>query len=607
MFFPSSHGRGPKLAIITNAGGPGVLATDALIENHGGLAAFSSATFEALNALLPMAWSHGNPIDILGDADAQRYAQTLEVTVRDPNIDGLLAILTPQAMSDPTATAEALTQYAKIPGKPVLASWMGGLSVEPGEQVLDRAGIPTFAYPDTAAQIFTAMWRSYDNLQALYETPSLPSGGTTLATAKNRGELIIATARGEGRTILTESESKQLLSAYGIPTVETYVALTEDDAVTVARSIGLPVVLKLNSKTITHKTDVGGVQLNLTSDEAVRRAYQAIQTSVTKHAGAEHFHGVTVQSMVSLDGYELIVGSSVDPQFGPVLLFGAGGQLVEVFKDRALGLPPLNTTLARRMMERTKILTALKGVRGRQPIDIASLEELLVRFSDLVIEQRWIKEIDINPLLASPDRLLALDARVIVYERDVCDAEIPRPAIRAYPTQYTTFWTARDGTQLCLRPIRPEDEPSLVKFHGTLSDRSVALRYFHAMSLSSRVAHERLTRICFIDYDREMALVADEIDPSTNSHGIIGVGRLSKVRGTNEAEFALLVSDKFQGQGVGNVLLSRLIQIGRDEKTSRISGDILPENSAMRHLCEKLGFHVDYNAGDPVIRAVIDL
>ena len=393
------------------------------------------------------------------------------------------------------------------------------------------------------------MWRSYYSLQALYETPTLPARGESVPSGREQTRALIAAARAEGRTILTEAESKQILAAYGLPTVETRVTTTEDEAVAASRSIGFPVVLKLHSKTITHKTDVGGVQLDLKSDDEVRSAYRAIESAVSQAAGAGHFQGVTVQPMVKLDGYELIIGSSLDPQFGPVLLFGTGGQLVEVFKDRALGLPPLNTTLARRMMEQTRIITALKGVRGRRPVDLAALEQLLVRFSHLVVEQPWIKELDINPLLASPDRLLALDARVIVHGAEVEDAEIPRPAIRPYPTQYVSSWTAKDGTHLVIRPIRPEDEPLLVQFHGTLSDRSVVLRYFHVMTLSTRVAHERLTRICFIDYDREMALVAERQDPQSGQHEIIGVGRLSKVRGTNEAEFALLISDRYQAQG----------------------------------------------------------
>jgi acetyltransferase len=484
---------------------------------------------------------------------------------------------------------------------------MGGEAVQPGHQILDQAGIPTFAYPDTAARIFTLMWQSYYNLQALYETPAQPEDSYHATTARQQTEAILATARQQGRSILTEVESKQVLAAYGIPTVETRVATNEEEAVAAAESTGFPVVLKLHSRTITHKTDVGGVQLNLAGREAVRRAYRDIESAVSERAGAGHFEGVSVQPMVQLDGYELIVGSSLDPQFGPVLLFGMGGQLVEVFKDRALALPPLNTTLARRMMEHTRILVALRGVRGRRPVDLAALERLLVRFSDLVVEQRWIKEIEINPLLASPQRLLALDARVIVHGPDIRDSDQPRLAIRPYPAQYTTNWTAKDGSQLVLRPIRPEDEPLMVRFHGTLSERSVGLRYFHAMKLSTRVAHDRLTRICFTDYDRELVLVAERKDPQTGEHQILGVGRLSRIRGSPEAEFALLVSDHFQGKSLGTALLDRLLHIGRCEKIRRIFGWILPENSVMKRVCARLGFRLAQPVGESVVEAVIDL
>jgi acetyltransferase len=599
--------RGPRLAIVTNAGGPGVLATDALIENYGELAQLSPETVTNLSSFLPAAWSHGNPIDILGDADASRYARSLEATARDPQIDGMLVILTPQAMSDPTATAKALEPYAKIPGKPVLASWMGGETIEPGEQILDHAGIPTFSYPDTAASIFAAMWRSSYNLQALYETPNLAADGDHEGIANERAKAIIADARNEGRSVLTEDESKRILAAYGIPTVASQLAATEDAAVAAAVTIGFPVVLKLHSKTITHKTDVGGVKLNLGDESAVRKAFQEIAAGIASHGGSQHFQGVSVQPMVKLEGYELIIGSSVDAQFGPVLLFGTGGQLVEVFQDRALGLPPLTTTLARRMMEQTRIWTALKGVRGRSPVNMRALEHLLVRFSQLVVEQVWIKEIDINPLLASPEHLLALDARVILHPPDTDEARIPRPAIRPYPTRYVSAWTAKNERKLLIRPIRPEDEPLLVKFHGTLSERSVARRYFHVMTLTSRVAHERLTRICFIDYDREMALVASGFNNETGETEILGVGRLSKLRGINQAEFALLIADKFQGQGLGTTLLERLIQIGRDEKVDRITGDILPENIEMKRICEKLGFRIIHSLEELVTKAVIDL
>ncbi len=604
---PRPHG--PRLAIVTNAGGPGVIATDALIHAGGELAELSPETIAALDALLPASWSHGNPIDVLGDAAADRYGQALEVVARDSGSDGLLAILTPQAMTEPTQTAEALRRFAKVEDKPVLASWMGGADVAAGEAILTQAGIPTFPYPDTAAACLPTRCGGWPTRSAAsYETPTMPEGLGGRHGDRAGGTAIGAAAcSAAGRTVWPEHESKRLLAAYGIPTVPTQVAQDQDAAVAAADVIGYPVVLKLFSETITHKTDVGGVQLDLADAESVRRAYDAIETAVRERAGAGHFLGVTVQPMVRGDGYELIVGSSIDPQFGPVLLFGTGGQLVEVFKDRALGLPPLNTTLARRMMEQTRIYTALKGVRGRKAVDLAALELLLVRFSRLVVEQPWIKEIDINPLLATPGGLLALDARVIAHAAGPGAGGLPRPAIRPYPTQYVAPWTARDGTALVIRPIRPEDEPLLVRFHEALSERTVSLRYFHAFKLGQRVAHDRLTRICFIDYDREMVLVAEGKDLVTGARQILGVGRLGKLHGVNEAEFALLVVDRFQGQGLGTELLRRLIQAGRDEALERISADILPDNRPMQHVCQKLGFRLRHEPADMVVKAVIDL
>ncbi|MBA2345350.1 MAG: acetate--CoA ligase family protein, partial [Rubrobacter sp.] len=451
--------KGPRLTVITNAGGPAVLATDALIGNGGELAPVSDQTMENLNGFLPGPWSHGNPVDILGDADPQRYAKTLETAANDPRSDGLLVVLTPQDMTDPTATAEALAPYAKSTGKPVLASWMGGPEVSAGETILNNAGIPTFDYPDAAARAFADMWRYTYNLRAIYETPRLAEG----AIDHTRAAEMVERVREGGRTILTEYESKELLAAYGIPTVETRVARSVDEAVEAAEDIGYSVVIKLDSETITHKTDVGGVRLNLANADEVREAYEDMKRRVSDEYSPEDFAGVTVQPMVSLDGYELILGSSPDPQFGPVLLFGSGGQLVEVYKDRALALPPLTTTLARRTIERTRISEALDGVRGRAPVDREALEKLFVRFSQLVVEQPRIKEMDINPLLVSPERLLALDARVVLHDPDVADEDIPHTAIRPYPTQYVFGEELRNGDPVTVRPIRPEDEPLMVK------------------------------------------------------------------------------------------------------------------------------------------------
>jgi acetyltransferase len=585
--------QGNRLCIVTNAGGPGVLATDALVQGGGALAEVSAEGMEAFNALLPAAWSHANPVDILGDAEPERYAKSLEIAAKDPNIDGMLVIMTPQGMTNPTKIAEELRPYAHSLGKPVLASWMGGNSVAAGEEILNETGIPSFYYPDTAVRAFNYMWKYADNLKGLYETPSLP--GDAADSSRETARQIIGKVSQSGRTILTEYESKKLLEAYGIPTTKTEVAECEDEAVAWAAKIGYPVVLKLYSLTITHKTDVGGVVLNLRDEKAVREAFNNIKNAVAGKVGVQHFQGVTVQPMAKLDGYELILGASLDSQFGPVLLFGTGGQLVEVFKDKSLALPPLNSTLARRMMETTKIYHALKGVRGRKSVDMAALENLLVRFSELLVENRRIKELDINPLLVSPERLLALDARVVLHEASVPEDKLPRPAIRPYPTQLVAPWTLKSGEEVLIRPIRPEDEPKMVEFHSTLSEHSVYLRYFQPLKLSQRTTHERLIHICFIDYDREMALVAErrKADGSTE---IIGVGRLSKLHGVPEAEMAALVRDEFQGKGLGGELYRRLLKIAKAEKVVTVHSNMMRENERMKAICRHFGF--DLSDGD---------
>ncbi|SHK14814.1 bifunctional acetate--CoA ligase family protein/GNAT family N-acetyltransferase [Rhodothermus profundi] len=600
---------GPRLTILTNAGGAGVLATDALVQGGGQLARLSEQTLQQLDAFLPPHWSRGNPVDILGDADPTRYAKALEVTLADENSDGLLVILTPQAMTDPTQTAEQLRRFAQS-RKPILASWMGGVEVAAGKQILNRVGIPTFQYPDTAVRVFNYMWRYSYNLRALYETPSLPDDEIEGGPDREQARQIIEQVRRAGRTLLTEYEAKQVLAAYCLPITPTHLARTADEAVAIAEELGYPVVLKLHSYTITHKTEVGGVQLNLDTPDRVRQAFETIQHRLVERGQADAFDGVTVQPMVRVqDGYELIIGSTIDPQFGPVLLFGAGGTLVEVYRDRALGLPPLNTTLARRMMEQTRVYRALQGVRGRPSVDLDRLEKLLVRFSQLVVEQPWIREIDVNPLLAAPDQIVALDARIVLHPPDMAEEELPRPAIRPYPRQYMGTWRLKDGSPVLIRPIRPEDEPLLVEFHHKLSERSVYLRYASFLKLSQRVAHERLARLCFIDYDREMALVAERRSPETGRPEILAVARLTKIYGTNDGEFAMLVRDDVQGKGLGSELLRRLIQIGEAEGLERIVADILVQNHAMQHVCRKLGFQIirSTDPADPMVKAVKQL
>ena len=406
---------GPRLTIVTNAGGPGVMATDALIEAGGQLATLTENSVQSLNAVLPPHWSHANPIDILGDADANTYAQALAVATSDAESDGVLVILSPQGMTDPAHCAEALIRGTRKYDKPVIASWMGGRAIATAQDLLNNAGIPTFSFPDAAARAFTYMWEYTKRRNVL--DPGIGKTVTSVidAIARNRTLETLEGARATGRKTLTELESKRVLEAYGLPSVPTEYAATADEAVVAAEKLAFPVVVKLHSESVTHKTDVQGVHLGIKDVAGVRLAFSEIKAAVQKHAGADAFQGVTVQPMITREGYELILGCSTDPQFGPVILFGSGGRLTEVFRDRALAMPPLTSALALSLIDQTKISRALKGVRGRAPVEMNALADIVVRFSQMAAEMREIKEIDINPLLASPEAIVALDARILLH------------------------------------------------------------------------------------------------------------------------------------------------------------------------------------------------
>ncbi len=603
--------RGPRLTIVTNAGGPGVLATDALIMAGGELTPLTDKTMTDLNELLPSHWSHANPIDILGDADADRYENAIKIANNDANSDGLLVVLTPQAMTNPTATAQRLRELLERPpgyafGKPVLVSVIGGNEVTESIRILNDANIPTFNFSDAAAKTFHYMWRYQKRLQSLYETPHTLSIRTEDFDRINVVQEMVAQIRASGRTLLTEYESKQVLAAYDIPVVETRVAYHKDEAVAIADKMGYPVVVKVNSQTIVRKSAIGGVRLDLATADEVRHAYATMERAVTAMYGAEHFTGVSVQPMLNLNsGYELTAGSSPDPQFGPVLMMGTGGTLLEFFQDRVLGLPPLTTTLARRMMERIQIYKALAGVPGREPVDLAEVERLMVLFSYLVTSQRWIRTIDLSPLFVSPQGAVVLDARMELYDQSVQEEELPQLAIRPYPTQYMQTFTSKTGKRYLIRPISPEDEPKIVAFHATLSERSVYLRYFRAFDIDRRTDHDRLSRICFIDYDREVVLVVEHHNKETDEEEIVGVGRLTRVNVENEAEYAIVVSDAFQGQGLGTELLRRLLEIGRLEGVSKVIAYMLAENRGMIAVSERLGFK--FSREGELVKGVIDL
>jgi acetyltransferase len=590
---------GPALAIVTNAGGPGVMATDALMTGGGQLANLAAETYAALDAQLPPYWSHANPIDLLGDATPERYRLAVEACARDPNVQGLLVLLTPQAMTGPLETARRLTDFAHLEGKPVLASWLGGASVRAGRGLLSEAGIPTFNSPEDAIRAFLHMVQYRKNQELLYERPeALPEDWTPDVERVRR---VIAGARAASRTLLTEVEAKEILTAYGIPVAPTVAARGVAEAVAAADRVGYPVVLKLLSQTITHKSDVGGVQLNLANAGAVRAAFQAIRDGLAQRGLEQAFEGVSVQPMVRDQGYELIVGSSVDRQFGPVILFGAGGVLVEVFKDQALALPPLNRPLARRLMERTRIYTALRGVRGQKAVALEELEMVLVRFSQLVADFLEIQEIDVNPLLAAQGRVVALDARVLLCPPDV-PAERPRLAIRPYPNQYTAPFRLQDGTEVTVRAIRPEDERLLIALHASHSEHTIRMRFFSMVKTLSR---ESLIRLCHLDYERELALVA--VHGSGAGASILGVSRFYLHPETESAEFALVVGDAWQGKGLGRHLMERLIAVARERHVRRLIGFVLRENDAMLRLVKGLGFAVGATDDSAVVEASLDL
>ncbi|MEI6242764.1 MAG: GNAT family N-acetyltransferase [Chlamydiota bacterium] len=580
--------KGPNLTIITNAGGPGVIATDALIKHGGQLTKLSSETMEKLNKTLPKEWSHNNPVDLLGDAPPDLYQSAVEIIHQDENTDGILIILTPQYMTDPTKTAEKIQFISKLSKKPVLASWMGAKSVEEGIQILTEANIPCFSHPDEACKAFAYMWAYSKKLEILYETP-LPSYESldTQKVESRQASLhqIFSLAHQTNRTLLDETESKRILELYDIPSVPTYIAENKKEAVQLAKQLNFPIVLKLSSQTITHKTDVGGVKINLSNEKEVEKAFEEIQNAVPP----KDFQGVSVQPMVPLrEGFELILGSMVDKEFGPVILFGSGGEMVEIIKDRSIALPPLTSTLARKLIFETKIGKALQGYRGKKGIDLGALENILIRFGQLITENLQIKECDINPLFVSHKQIYALDARIILNEDP---SPIPA-AIRPYPLRYVHNAKIKDGTEIIFRPIRPEDVPLIIRFLHEVSERSLYHRYLKVLDYDELTQKERLIRMCFNDYDREIALVAEKV-LNGKEREILGVGRLVNILGTAEASFALIVKNKYQNKGIGTKILELLIQIGKNENVKKIVAKMLPDNHEMVHICKQHGFTLE--------------
>jgi len=592
--------KGPGLAILTNAGGPGVMAADALSDYGVEPAALLPETLAKLNQVLPQYWSGSNPIDILGDATPERYEQAVSICLEARELNGILIMMSPQAVADPSEVANLLCSRIKKNGCPVFTVWMGGKEVENGRQIFNRAGIPTFDSPERAVRAFMDL-RAYSvNVDLLNEIPSkLPK---SLEFDREFVRTKIASCLEDDHFYLSEAESKSLLSAYGIPVVPTQLAISATDAVQKAEECGFPVALKISSTDILHKTEAGGVLLDLDDSEKVRNAYDQLLKNAYDFKPDAKIQGVSVQPMANREekGYELILGAKLDRDFGPVILFGMGGVVTEVIQDRALALPPLNRLLARRLMEATKIYQLLKGHRNQPAVDLVFLEEMLVRLSQLMSDFSEIRELDINPLCISKSHACALDARIVLEKNDVIAPM--HMVISPYPDEFEEHTICKSGERLFIRPIRPEDAPLLVENFQSLSKRTIYRRFFNPLR---QLSPEMIARFTQIDYDREIALVA--ISETRGQEKLIGVSRIINSPDQKEAEFSVLVADQYQGQGVGSALLSRCLFIAKQRGVEMVEGFVLAENTQMLTLGKKLGFVSSPVQGIGEYRLIIDL
>jgi acetyltransferase len=574
--------RGDRLAIMTNGGGPGVMATDHLMMKRGHLSNLSEATLRKLNEILPVGWSHGNPVDIIGDAPAERYAQTLEVLLRDEEADAILFIHAPTAIVPSVDVASAVAPIAKKAYRNVLACWLGGEAVAQARATFAHAGIPTYDTPEKGVRGFMQMVQYRHNQQLLMEVPSAIS--TPFVEERDKAREVVSRVLEEGRQMLSEPESKKVLAAYGIPVVETRKAKTAEEAVQVAQEIGFPVALKILSPEVIHKSDVGGVALDLEHADAVRSVAVRMENRLRNLMPNARLEGFTVQSMARRpEGQELIVGVSTDPVFGPVILFGRGGIEVEVIADHAVALPPLNMVLARDLISRTRVSRLLQGFRHRPPADIDAICRSLIQVSDMIIDIPEIVELDINPLVADPSGVIALDARIAV--KRAAASGVDRLVIRPYPSELEE-WIDWHGEPLLLRPVRPEDGPQHLAFFNALDQEDIRYRIFTRMR---ELQPSQLARLTQIDYDREMAFIATRrrVDGTFET---LGVARAIADPDNIDAEFAIIVRSDMKGRGIGSMLMRKLIGYCRSHGTRRIIGETLNYNRGLLTLVRKFGF-----------------
>ena len=581
--------KGSRLGIVTNAGGPGVMATDALVAAHGTLAGLSAETLASLDEQLPPQWSKGNPVDVLGDARSKRLARAVRTVVSDPGVDAVLVILTPQAMTNPTRAAQAVADIQTETRKPILASWLGGHLMREGVAWLNEHGIPTYKTPEQAVRAFMTLVEYSRNLETLYETPRDIPVEFTLDRKKIKREFLAGLQPDE--RVLSEARSKQLLQAYGIPVTLPVAAADAKSALQAARQIGYPIVFKVHSPDITHKSDVGGVILDIRDDGQAADAFHAIMRSVREKQPEARLEGVTVQKMASLpEARELILGIKQDAVFGTVILVGAGGVTAELFADRSLGFPPLNERLARRMLEDLKIWPLLKGYRGKPPVDLDRLIEAMIRLSYLAADSPEILELDINPLLVGPGGILAVDARMVIDPAVAARPAEPYAhlALRPYPEEYVSEAVEMDGHHIVFRPIKPEDEPLWMEMLGSCSRESIYSRFRYFFQWAS---HDVATRYCYIDYHREIAVVA-EITGDDGKKRLIGVGRLIADPEHETVEYAILIIDEFQNRDLGGLLTDYCLDIARKWGLKKVVAQTTADNHRMLALFKKRGFAI---------------
>jgi len=596
--------KGSNLAIVTNAGGPGVMATDGLIAKGGKLCKLSSESITKLNEILPPYWSHGNPVDVLGDANPARFASAAEVVINDPGVDALLVILTPQAMTRPTETAKAIISISENSAKPIMTTWLGGNSMHEARTLFNSSGIATFGTPEQAVRAFMTLVDYSKNMDALFETPKEIPVSFHYDMQNLREKFVNEIFPKE--KFLSQQDAKALINAYGIPSTEPILAIGETKALRIANEIGYPVVLKIESPDISHKTDVGGIALDVKNDEILIAAFHGIMERVHRNAPGARIEGITVQKMIDLkDSVQMILGIKKDSIFGTVFLVGMGGTEAELFADKRLEFPPLNERLANQMLESLNIYPLLKGYRGSEPKNINKLVEVMIRLSYLAADYPEIEELDINPIIVTKDDVIALDVSVMIDEETLKNPVQPYShlLLRPYPERYIKKIKLLDGTDTLLRPIKPEDEPLWLDMLGSCSKESIYSRFRYNFHFDS---HEVATQFCYIDYARELAIVAEVEEDGERK--LIGVGRLIADPDVETVEYAILITDAWQRKDLGKILTQYCLEIAKANGLKRIFAETTKDNKPMIAVFKKLGFtvHYDEDTNVSVSKSLVD-